>query len=126
MKQFLSILLLALFILSAIAGCAAPTVEPTEEPAAGPVEEEEVEPTEVAAPAEQPVIKIGAAISLTGALANLGVNLQDGYDFWVDAVNEMGGIQIGDEKYLVEIVYYDDASDAETSVRTHGKTDHRR
>jgi branched-chain amino acid transport system substrate-binding protein len=35
----------------------------------------------------------------------------------MDRVNSLGGIQVGDKKHLVDLVFYDDASDAETAVK---------
>jgi branched-chain amino acid transport system substrate-binding protein len=62
-------------------------------------------------------IKIGAAVSLSGKFAREGEFLKQGYDFWKDAANAAGGIDIGGKKYKVEIVYNDDESDAQTSAR---------
>lgn len=67
--------------------------------------------------AAQDVIKIGAAVSLTGNLAREGSLLRDGYQFWQDAVNEAGGIEVGGKTYKVEVVFYDDESKAQTSAQ---------
>lgn len=63
------------------------------------------------------VIKIGAAVSLSGKFAREGEFLKEGYDYWKDEVNAQGGIDIGGKKYKVEIIYNDDESDAQTSAR---------
>jgi branched-chain amino acid transport system substrate-binding protein len=63
------------------------------------------------------VIKIGAAVSLTGDLARFGTMVQQGYELWKETVNEQGGIQVGDRKLPVEIIYYDDQSDSSTAAR---------
>jgi len=63
------------------------------------------------------VIKIGAAVSLSGKFAREGEFLKQGYDYWKDAANAQGGVKIGDKKYKVEIVYNDDESDPQTSAR---------
>lgn len=63
------------------------------------------------------ILKLGAAISLTGRLAKEGALLKDGYDFWRDYVNSAGGVEIGGLKHQVEIRYYDDKSDAQTSAK---------
>jgi branched-chain amino acid transport system substrate-binding protein len=58
----------------------------------------------------QDVIKIGAAVSITGKYSTNGKNTKDGYDIAVNRINEMGGITVGGQKYKLEIVYYDDES----------------
>jgi branched-chain amino acid transport system substrate-binding protein len=62
-------------------------------------------------------IRIGAAVSETGSLAQAGEDTREGYDLWVDFVNhEYGGIKVGDQRYGVEMIYYDDESDADTAA----------
>jgi len=65
----------------------------------------------------QEVLKIGAAVSLTGPFSREGQLLRDGYDLWKDSVNASGGLKIGTKTYKVEIVYNDDESKAPTSAR---------
>ena len=65
----------------------------------------------------QEVLKIGAAISLTGPFSREGQLLRDGYDLWKDTVNASGGLKVGAKTYKVEIVYNDDESKAPTSAR---------
>lgn len=62
-------------------------------------------------------IKIGAAVSDTGKYAREGKDTRQGYDLWEDWINERGGIEVGDRKYQVEIVYYDDESNPDTTAR---------
>ena len=64
--------------------------------------------------AEDDTITLGAAVSLTGSYSTLGKNTQDGYDFAVRRLNEMGGVKIGGKSYKFAIKYYDDES---TSAR---------
>jgi branched-chain amino acid transport system substrate-binding protein len=76
-----------------------------------------VEPT-----AEEPqvvgTIKIGAALSETGTYATVGLDVRQGYMLWADYVNEeLGGINIGGDLYNVELIMYDDESDADTANR---------
>lgn len=52
-------------------------------------------------------IRIGAPLPLTGALSPEGTKLQQGYELWKDIVNQKGGIAVGSEKRLIEIIYYD-------------------
>lgn len=62
-------------------------------------------------------IKIGAALSETGKFAVEGKDSRQGYDTWARWVNEdYGGIKLPDGRYEVEIVYYDDESDADTAA----------
>ncbi|MBK1783212.1 amino acid ABC transporter substrate-binding protein [Prauserella cavernicola] len=63
-------------------------------------------------------IRIGAAVSDTGKYSIEGQAVKHGYELWADMVNdELGGIQVGDRKRKVEMVYYDDQSDPEQAVR---------
>lgn len=58
-------------------------------------------------------IVLGAALSETGRFALEGTDVRRGYELWREWVNnEYGGINIGGNRYQVEIVYYDDAGDA--------------
>ena len=62
-------------------------------------------------------IRIGAALSETGKFAVEGRDSRQGYDTWVRWVNEeYGGIEIDGRRYVAEIVYYDDESDADTAA----------
>ncbi len=57
--------------------------------------------------AEGKVIKIGGAVPLTGPVAYWGISTMQG---WVDGaavINEKGGIDIGGEKHMLEIITYD-------------------
>ena len=71
--------------------------------------------------AAQEKIRFGTALSLTGNLATEGKLVREGYDYFVKAVNDRGGIEIGGKKYPVEIVYYDDESNVNTSVKLYEK-----
>lgn len=59
------------------------------------------------AAAQNKVIKIGAPLPLTGALAPEGIKQKQGYDLWAEEVNKAGGIKVGSDRYKVEFVYYD-------------------
>jgi branched-chain amino acid transport system substrate-binding protein len=62
-------------------------------------------------------IVLGAAVSETGNFAREGKDTRQGYDLWLDWVNnEHGGIKVGDDCYNVEIKYYDDEGDADTAA----------
>ncbi len=56
-------------------------------------------------------LKIGAIMELTGDLARDGIVCKRGYDVWIKAVEQMGGITIGGKLYKVELRYYDTRSD---------------
>ncbi len=113
-------ILLILVLAFALAACApAATPEPTPVP---PTEEEAMpeEPTaeEMAEPEVVGTIKIGAALSETGRYATVGLDVRQGYFLWADYVNEeLGGINIGGDLYTVELILYDDESDADTAIR---------
>jgi branched-chain amino acid transport system substrate-binding protein len=68
--------------------------------------------------ASQPeVVKIGASVSLTGNLSRFGTLVKNGYELWRQKVNAQGGIKVGAKRLPVEIVYYDDQSDNQTSAK---------
>ena len=68
-------------------------------------------------PGPAKVIKIGSSAPLTGALAAEGVLVKEGYEFWRDTVNANGGINVGGDMYQVELILYDDKSDAPTAAK---------
>lgn len=68
-------------------------------------------------PAAAPVIRVGAAVSLTGDLARFGNMVRNGYELWKETVNAKGGIQVGNQRLPVEVIYYDDQSDNQTAAR---------
>ena len=64
---------------------------------------------------DAPVVRIGAAVSDTGKYAREGGDTRNGYNIWLDWVNnEYGGIDIGGECHRAEIIFYDDESDSDT------------
>ncbi len=63
------------------------------------------------------VIKIGAAVCLTGKMAYEGNLVKQGYEVWEKWVNDHGGITAGGKTYGVEIIYYDDESDPVRGAR---------
>lgn len=67
---------------------------------------------------EEKVIRLGAPISLTGTHSGEGASFKNGYELYRDHVNDvLGGIQVGDEKYKVEFVFYDDTSDTDQATK---------
>ncbi|UYN96187.1 MAG: amino acid ABC transporter substrate-binding protein [Enhydrobacter sp.] len=71
--------------------------------------------------AAQETIRFGAALSLSGRLATEGKLVREGYDFFVKHINDRGGIPVGGKTYKVSIVYYDDESNTNTSVKLYEK-----
>jgi branched-chain amino acid transport system substrate-binding protein len=63
--------------------------------------------------AQQAPLKLGTSVSLSGTLAQSGDKVGKGYKLWVDDVNGRGGL-LGRK---VELIIYDDQSDAGTSAR---------
>lgn len=61
--------------------------------------------------AQENIIKIGAAVSLTGKMAYEGRLVKEGYEVWEDWVNSHGGITVGGKNYQVKMIYYDDESE---------------
>lgn len=71
--------------------------------------------------AQQDTITFGAALSLTGKISTEGRLVKEGYDMYVDQINQRGGIKVGGKSYKVAIKYYDDQSDANTSAKLYEK-----
>lgn len=59
----------------------------------------------------QDVIKIGAPLALTGALADEGKKQRAGYELWLERINAVGGITVSGQKKKVELVFYDYQTD---------------
>ena len=69
-----------------------------------------------AAPATGATIVLGAPLGQTGSLAKESELTKQGYDLWVDWINQQGGINVGGVKHAVNIKYYDDLSNANQSA----------
>jgi branched-chain amino acid transport system substrate-binding protein len=67
--------------------------------------------------AQEKMIKIGAPLPLTGALAPEGLKQKEGYDLWAEEANKKGGINAGNTAYKVEFVYYDYQSGTPRAVQ---------
>ena len=84
---------------------------------APPAPVDEPDTTATGADAEK-IIYLGAAVSETGRFSREGKDTRQGYGVWLDWVNnEYGGIKIGDERYRVELIMYDDEGDPDTAAR---------
>ncbi|RMG94272.1 MAG: branched-chain amino acid ABC transporter substrate-binding protein [Chloroflexi bacterium] len=118
--RLLTLLVILMLFLAACGGGQGgeePTAPPQEEPTQAPAEEETGGGEEAAAPEFDGVIRLGAAVSETGKYAREGKDTRQGYNLWLDWVNnEYGGIRVGDKRYKVEIVYYDDEGDPDTAA----------
>ncbi len=57
------------------------------------------------------VIKIGSAAPLTGEIAHLGKDNENGVRMAVDEINAAGGLKVGDKTYKLEMVGEDDKAD---------------
>ena len=60
-------------------------------------------------------VRIGAALPLSGKHANVGGFFRDGYQLAVREANESGGVEIGGVPRRIELLVYDDKSDASIS-----------
>ncbi|GAC1638792.1 MAG: amino acid ABC transporter substrate-binding protein [Herpetosiphon sp.] len=71
-------------------------------------------PSSAAAPKAAPgdTITFGAALSITGKTAKEGEYTRDGYQMYIDTVNQRGGLKLGDKSYKVALKFYDDESNA--------------
>ena len=115
------VLVVLAFVVSACGPAAAPTPTPTKAPAAAPTAAPKAEATK---PAEKPAatattapskpagasIKIGMIQSLTGSLANVGKDNQDGFDLYIEKI---GGTIAGRK---VERVVEDDEGKADVGL----------
>ncbi len=50
-------------------------------------------------------------------MAKEGGYVKDGYTLWMEEVNKKGGIKVGNDRYKVEIIFYDDKSDPQTGAK---------
>ena len=60
--------------------------------------------------AEEDTLTIGMTLSQTGPLNVDSVAQQRGAELWRDQVNEAGGLKVGDKRYRIRYVTYDDQS----------------
>lgn len=66
------------------------------------------------------VITVGASSSTTGPTSEEGLTMKQGYELWVEMINESGGLLEEDADGLlgreVELIHYDDQSDPQRGV----------
>lgn len=68
------------------------------------------EAAKAAAPAEE-VVKIGHVAPLTGSIAHLGKDNENGARMAIDEINAAGGLKVGDKTIKLELVAEDDKAD---------------
>lgn len=120
-------LVLIVLVLAIIAACApAPTPVPTAvPPTAAPVATSAPAPASAAAPTAAPTpvpapaaINLGAVVSQSGPFGAGGLQIKNGYELGVEAVNKAGGIDFGGGvKVPLKLTILDDASDATQMVQ---------
>jgi branched-chain amino acid transport system substrate-binding protein len=66
-------------------------------------------------------IKIGINAPLTGDIPKVGEGTKFAAQMWLDDVNAAGGIDVGGQKYKVELVIEDNESKAESAVKANTK-----
>ncbi len=72
--------------------------------------------------AQDAPVRIGYAIARTGPWsAGAQISQEPNYILWAEQVNAAGGLNVKGKKRKVELVGYDDRSEAETVVRTYEK-----
>jgi len=64
----------------------------------------------------RPRIWFGCALSLSGELKKSGNLYKEGYELWKDRANSQGGILISKDRYLIDIIYYDDESNPQKTA----------
>ena len=74
-------------------------------------------PIHAPASAADNTIVFGAPVALTGAFSKEGSLTQEGYNFWKDWINGHGGIKVAGKTYKVDIKYYDDETNPQTSAK---------
>lgn len=63
------------------------------------------------------IIKLGGSIPMSGAQSDTGLNVLEGYKVAVKYLNdELGGVEVGDRKYKLELEMFDDASDPQRAT----------
>jgi branched-chain amino acid transport system substrate-binding protein len=66
--------------------------------------------------AEKP-FRVGFTVPLTGAFGKDGSLVRDAYVFWKEAVSDRGGIEVQGRRHPVELIFYDDKSEPQTSAK---------
>jgi len=72
-------------------------------------------------PKESETIKIGINAPLTGDIPKVGEGTKFAAQMWLEDVNAAGGIEVGGQKYKVELIIEDNESKAESAVKANTK-----
>ena len=67
--------------------------------------------------AQAKTFRIGAPLPTTGGLAPEGAKQQRGYELWLERIKEAGGIKVGSDRVMPEIVYADYQSNTPRAVQ---------
>lgn len=67
------------------------------------------------------VIKVGLNAPITGDIPKVGEGSKYAAQMWLEDINEAGGLDVGGEKYKVEVVIEDNESKAESAVKANTK-----
>lgn len=70
---------------------------------------------------EKKEVTIGYATSMTGRFSVEGSEVNRGYQLWLGEINEAGGLQVGDKKYPIKVIHYDDESNSSTCSKLYEK-----
>ncbi|MEA5003525.1 MAG: ABC transporter substrate-binding protein [Christensenella sp.] len=118
--KVLAILVAVLMVVALVGGCGAPAAQESGtqtgagEPSGGVASADGGS----AANSSNETLKIGVDDSLTGTGAPYGLPASNAVKLAASEVNEAGGIKIGDKTYNIEVVVYDNKSDATEGVST--------
>src|SRR3546814_370420 len=66
--------------------------------------------------AQASTFKVGVITSLSGENIFGGNLTRQGYDLWAEVMNERGGVEVGGERFQVEMFYGDDQSNPATGA----------
>ena len=114
MKKLLSIALVAMLALSALAGCAAPAAAnaSASDATAANATAADATATDAAQPASGETIKVGILGPHTGDYAVYGLAVKNGAQLYIDQVNAAGGIN----GKKIETVVYDNKGDSTEAI----------
>jgi branched-chain amino acid transport system substrate-binding protein len=70
---------------------------------------------------EQPTIKIGINAPITGDIPKVGEGTKFAAEMWLEDINAAGGLEVGGEKYPVELVIEDNESKGESAAAVNSK-----
>jgi len=73
------------------------------------------------ATAEEKQVTLGAAVQVTGPLANTGRYYRDAYQFGIDRINAKGGVPLQGSKARLALKLYDNQSDVNLGVRQYAR-----